>query len=109
MMRRISLALLGATAIGVVLSQGALAADILRKAPAPAPLPPPVQDWSGIYVGLEAGYGWGQQNGNLDPFFNNKELNSAHTCKDADGGSCGLGAIIGSVSQSGWLAGGHAG
>jgi outer membrane immunogenic protein len=31
------------------------------KTPAPAPLPPR-QDWSGIYVGLEGGYGWGKQN-----------------------------------------------
>src|SRR5215469_11317327 len=61
MIRRISLTLLATTAIGVVACQGALAADILRKAPPPAPLPPPVQDWSGIYVGVEGGFGWGHQ------------------------------------------------
>jgi outer membrane immunogenic protein len=44
----------------------ALAADLGRpiyKAPPPAPIP--VQDWSGIYVGLEGGYAWGDQNQNI--------------------------------------------
>jgi opacity protein-like surface antigen len=36
----------------------AFAADLARKAP-PPPLPPPIQDWSGIYSGFEGGYGWG--------------------------------------------------
>ena len=104
-MRRISLALLGATAIGIVISQGALAADILRKAPPPAPVPPPIQDWSGIYVGLEGGYGWGKQNfSNFDPFFASKE--QINFCGIGEG--C-VDAGIGSVSQSGWLAGGHVG
>src|SRR5215472_10286545 len=94
MMRRISLSLLAATAVGVVLSQGALAADILRKAPPPAPLPPPIQDWSGVYVGLEGGYGWGKQNfDNFDPFFASKER--SEFCFDK---ACGPNAGIGSVS-----------
>ena len=63
-MRRISLSLLAATAMGLIASQAALAADMgIRKAP-PAPLPPPVQDWSGVYVGVEGGYGWGHQSVN---------------------------------------------
>src|SRR5215472_5369751 len=111
MMRRISLSLLAATAVGVVISQGALAADILRKAPPPAPVAPPIQDWSGIYVGLEGGYGWGKQNfNNFDPFFSAKEPESRKECLlDEVSGSCGLNATIGSVSQSGWLAGGFVG
>src|SRR5215472_5901678 len=64
MLKRFSLALLAATAIGGIAAQGASAADMaLRKAP-PAPLPPPVQDWSGVYVGVEGGYGWGHENVN---------------------------------------------
>jgi outer membrane immunogenic protein len=59
-MRRISLAILCAfSTFGIV--QLASAADIARpvyKALPPAPLP---QDWSGVYVGLEGGYGWGRQ------------------------------------------------
>jgi outer membrane immunogenic protein len=39
-----------------------LAADLGRPVlKAPPPLPPPVQDWSGVYVGVEGGYGWGHQ------------------------------------------------
>jgi outer membrane immunogenic protein len=106
MIRRISLSLLAATAMGVVLCQGASAADLRAPVKAPPPaLPPPVQDWSGIYVGLEGGYGWGKQNfSNFDPFFASKERNII--CAIGEG--CG-GASIGSVSQSGWLAGGHVG
>src|SRR5215831_17729846 len=61
MLKRFSLTLLAATALGGIATQGASAADILRKAPPPAPLPAPVQDWSGIYVGVEGGWGWGHQ------------------------------------------------
>jgi outer membrane immunogenic protein len=85
-----------------------LAADILRKAPPPAPVAPPIQDWSGIYVGLEGGYGWGKQNfNNFDPFFGSKEGAIQDLCFD-EGISCAH-ATISSVSQSGWLAGGHVG
>ena len=63
-MRRISLSLLAATAMGVIASQGASAADMRMPVKAPAPLPPPVQDWSGVYVGVEGGYGWGHENVN---------------------------------------------
>jgi outer membrane immunogenic protein len=70
MMRRISLSLLAATAMGLIASQAASAADLRMPAKAPpAPLPPPVQDWSGVYVGVEGGYGWGHQNNNTNvPF-----------------------------------------
>jgi outer membrane immunogenic protein len=70
MMRRFTVTLLAATAMGVIAWQGASAADLGRPVlKAPPPLPPPVQDWSGIYVGVEGGYGWGRQKGNfVDPF-----------------------------------------
>jgi outer membrane immunogenic protein len=104
MMRRISLSLLAATAMGLIASQAASAADLrVPMKAAPAPLPPPVQDWSGIYVGLEGGYGWGKQNfSNFDPFFASSEI---FFC----GKECGPNAAINSVSQSGWLAGGFVG
>jgi outer membrane immunogenic protein len=44
----------------------ASAADLPRKAPVYVP-PPPVADWSGVYVGLEGGYGWGHQSINGSP------------------------------------------
>jgi outer membrane immunogenic protein len=115
MMRRISLSLLAATAMGLIVSQGASAADMRMPVKAPAPLPPPVQDWSGIYVGLEGGYGWGKQNSNFDPFFSNKENAEfrKEVCNQNTYGektiNCGADAAIGSVSQSGWLFGGFVG
>lgn len=68
-MRRISLSLLAATAMGVIACQGASAADMGRPVlKAPPPAPPPVQDWSGIYVGVEGGGGWGHQDSFTAPF-----------------------------------------
>jgi opacity protein-like surface antigen len=87
MMRRISLSLLAATAMGLIASQAASAADILRKAPPPAPLPPPVQDWSGIYVGVEGGYGWGHQSFNSTVPFRLNGLNSSCIGNECNSGS----------------------
>jgi outer membrane immunogenic protein len=63
MLRRIILASAGATA----LTGAALAADL--RAPPPVYLaPPPVFTWSGLYMGGQLGYKWGNDNGNLDDF-----------------------------------------
>ena len=55
-------ALFVAAALAAGLVQPALAADLPSR-PAPAPLlaPTPVYNWTGIYVGLNGGYGWGHQ------------------------------------------------
>ena len=60
-MRRLSIALIAAAST-IALTQMASAADLPRKAPPIMPAPVPVADWSGVYVGLEGGYGWGHQN-----------------------------------------------
>jgi outer membrane immunogenic protein len=61
-MRRLSIAVIAA-ATTISLTQIATAADITRPV-YKATVPIPVQDWSGIYVGLEGGYGWGKQDTN---------------------------------------------
>ncbi|MPZ38673.1 MAG: outer membrane beta-barrel protein [Rhizobiales bacterium] len=51
-------ALLGAVAFTVLLMGGAVAADLPVKAPPPPP-PPLVYNWTGFYIGANAGYVWG--------------------------------------------------
>ena len=63
LMRKISLVTTVAfVALAALGSASALAADLPQR-PAPAPLlaPTPVYNWTGIYVGLNGGYGWGNQ------------------------------------------------
>jgi len=55
-----SVALLGFTA-------GAMAADLPRRAP-PVFVPVPVFTWTGFYVGVNAGYGWSNNDDNCDGF-----------------------------------------
>jgi outer membrane immunogenic protein len=56
MIKRFSLTLLAATAIGMVASQGASAADMPLKAP-PVVAPPPLWNWTGLYGGGVFGLG----------------------------------------------------
>jgi outer membrane immunogenic protein len=52
--------MLFATAALVALSASAFAADAVNVEPVPAPLPvASTYNWSGAYVGAQAGYGWG--------------------------------------------------
>jgi len=90
--------------VGALISP-ALAADLYTKAPAPPP-PPPPPDWSGVYVGLEGGYGWGHQSIDpaIDPFFFGDH--GAGTETDEGGFTD---PTIGSENQHGWLFGGFAG
>ena len=49
-----------ATASVLALTQIASAADVPVKAP--RWIPPPVHNWTGFYIGGNAGYGWGNAN-----------------------------------------------
>src|SRR4029453_4040238 len=48
----------------IALTQIASAADRRRPAPPVVAAPVPYADWSGVYVGIEGGYGWGKQTPN---------------------------------------------
>jgi outer membrane immunogenic protein len=103
-MRRLSIALIAAAST-IALTQVASAADLPRKAPAFVPPPPPA-DWSGVYVGLEGGYGWGKQS--FDPAFSPFSSEIAVVTYEWVPG-LDSGPSIGSVTQRGWLFGGFAG
>jgi outer membrane immunogenic protein len=95
--RRLSIALIAAAST-IALTQIASAADLPRKAP--VYVPPPVADWSGVYVGLEGGYGWAKESfDNFNPFFS---IPSWEPGFDRF-------PTIGSVNQRAWLFDGFAG
>jgi len=52
--------LFAALLAGAASASPALSADLYTKAPR-APVAPFLDEWSGFYVGLEGGYGWGKQ------------------------------------------------
>src|SRR5262249_3855193 len=89
---------------GTALASPALAADLAVKAPVAAPIL--ISDWSGVYVGLEAGYGWGKQS--IDSFAGRLGIAGV----DASGTvnfPAFAGPGVGSVTERGWLAGGFFG
>jgi len=59
MIRKLLLASVGA----VALAGSALAADLPSRAPPPVYVPPvPIFTWTGVYIGGQIGYAWGNQN-----------------------------------------------
>lgn len=71
----------------IALTQIASAADLPRKAPALVPAPPPAISWTGFYVGLNAGYGWGSNHGidntTTSSFCNNPPISSCPAESDS--------------------------
>ena len=94
-MRRRSLILLAAAAIGLAASQ-ASAADLPRKAPAYLPPPPPPLTWSGCYFG-----------GNIGGAFGDASLSGAAGTVSSDGSGFAGGGQIGCDYQfsGGWVVG----
>ena len=86
-----------ASALLFAVTSAALAADL----PAPAPIPspaylPPVYNWTGFYIGGNAGYAWGSQ----DPLvlFSNRFDRQSF---DISGGM--IGGTIGAQIQQGYV------
>jgi outer membrane immunogenic protein len=100
MLRRILLASAGTTA----LTGAALAADLPSRAPPPIYVPPPpVFTWTGIYVGINAGYHW--SNSTL-------QFTGTDSAGDDVGGGLGVAQDFGVIpttgvsSNSGFIGGG---
>ncbi len=64
MFRKFLLASVGAVALS---GSAALAADLPMRAPPPVYVPPPFS-WTGIYVGGQVGYAWGNDRSRFDAF-----------------------------------------
>jgi outer membrane immunogenic protein len=75
MFRRILMASAGV----IALAGSAVAADLPSRAPPPVYLPPaPIFTWTGIYIGGQIGYAWGNQNTNFgDNFGDFAQFNSS--------------------------------
>jgi outer membrane immunogenic protein len=62
------------------LAGSAFAADLSSRAPPPIYVPPaPIFTWTGIYVGGQVGYGWGQNNTNFGDNFGDFDSFSYNT------------------------------
>jgi opacity protein-like surface antigen len=109
MLRRLSLSLLAATAIGVVASQGASAADMPIKAPPAVAPPPPLWNWTGLYAGGVFGLGVSRNKlTDVDPTGASNLANSL--CEGNCGGpfssgNINLGTQIGVGPQGGFVLG----
>jgi outer membrane immunogenic protein len=76
--------LLIATAAAVLLSTPTLAADLAPAPVEPAPVYMPFT-WTGFYVGVHAGYAWGDLDDDLDDRFDDGVLDDRGEGLDADG------------------------
>jgi len=91
-MRKLLLASVGVLALGVT---AASAADIVRPRPLPAKAPiyvEPPFSWTGFYVGINGGYGWGRSNF-ADPF----PTGNFHTSGGLVGGTLGYNLQMNSI------------
>jgi outer membrane immunogenic protein len=78
-----------AAGLSLAVCQVASAADLpMRAAPAPIMSPTPVYNWTGIYVGLNGGYGWGNQDP-LNLITNRFDNNSLGLSGGVFGGTAG--------------------
>jgi outer membrane immunogenic protein len=90
--------------IAMLLASPALAADLaVKSSPPPAPMPAPVANWTGFYVGINGGYGW---NDPTVSFVGNDLTTTTFTCGGFGGGTCPQPAGFG---MNGWLAGAQLG
>jgi outer membrane immunogenic protein len=100
-----------ATAAVVALSSAAYAADMGMPLKAPPPPAPPPFSWTGFYVGIAGGAGWGTVENN----FNSITLNeSCSSCGDGPGGTHSsstesINTPWGQTEMNGWLFGGTVG
>lgn len=81
-------AFLTASVLGLGCAQVASAADLPRRAPAPAPVVAPVYNWTGLYVGVHGGWVWSDTDATTSfaPAGFADTFSYAH---DADGGMLG--------------------
>jgi outer membrane immunogenic protein len=93
----------GAVSLAALAPMAAKAADMPQYTPPPVVTAVPSWDWSGFYIGLNAGYGWGQNDG-VNMSFTDPGLAFFGPCLAA--GSCITGI---SYDRNGFVGGAQAG
>lgn len=93
-MRKVSILAIGA----LMSSAGAHAADLPRRAIAPAATPLPVFTWTGFYAGVNAGYAWGRDT-----------VSNTSSDEDLQDSLHGLGAERVKLKSGGFTGGGQLG
>jgi outer membrane immunogenic protein len=77
--------LLASAALALISTNSGFAADLPVKAP-PVPVPPPVYDWTGLYVGGNFGWGWAHVDGTqLAPGTTNFPTGTIFTRENSNG------------------------
>src|ERR1700756_4183742 len=87
-MKKFLLATISLVALGMAAPASAAGLSARPYTKAPPPMIAPIYDWSGFYIGANAGYGWSNRCLNVTAI-NGLGVVDAEGCRNAGGGGAG--------------------